>query len=56
MNEKQALDVIKAALDVAQSKGVFQNLEAAFTVIQAYNVVSEKLKQSEDANSDGSQP
>ena len=43
MNEKQALDVIKAALDLATQKGVFPNLDSSFAVIQAFNVISEKL-------------
>ena len=43
MNEKQALEIIKAALDQATQKGVFQNLDSSFAVIQAFNVLSEKL-------------
>ena len=43
MNEKQALEVIKAALDLATQKGVFPNLDSSFAVIQAFNVLSEKL-------------
>lgn len=43
MNEKQALEVIKAALDLASSKGVFSNLDMSAAVIQAYNIVSVKF-------------
>ena len=43
MNEKQALEVIKAALDAATQKGVFPNLESSFAIVQAYNVIFEKL-------------
>jgi hypothetical protein len=48
MNEKQALDVIKAALDLATSKGVFQNLDSTYAVVQAFNVISEKVLKSDD--------
>ena len=56
MNEKQALDVIKAALDLSTSKGVFQNLDSSFAVITAFNVISEKIikKDEADATSSGS--
>lgn len=47
MNEKEALNVIKAALDIANAKGVFQNLEAAYAVIQAFNVISDKINKSD---------
>ena len=55
MNEKQALDVIKAALDLATQKGVFSRLDESFAVIQAFNVVSEKIvkKDESDAISSG---
>jgi hypothetical protein len=43
MKEKQALEILKAALDLATSKGVFTNLNDSFAVIQAFNFVSEKL-------------
>ena len=50
MNEKQALEVIKAALDLATSKGVFTNLNDCSTIIQAFNVIAKKY---EDAKDDG---
>lgn len=43
MNTKQALEVIKGALDLATSKGAFVNLETSAAIIQAYNVLSEKI-------------
>jgi len=52
MNEKQALEVLKAALDLATQKGVFQNLDSSFAVIQAYNVISEKLHKDDKADAD----
>ena len=44
MNEKQALEIIKAILDLATSKGVFSKIDESFTAIQAYNTIAEKLK------------
>lgn len=52
MNQKQALEVLKAALDLATQKGVFQNLDSSFTVIQAFNVISEKLLKDDKADAD----
>ena len=49
MNEKQSLEVIKAALDLATSKGVFSNLNDCNTIIQAFNVIA---KHFQDAKSD----
>lgn len=48
MNEKQALDVLKSALDLATQKGVFPNLESSAAIIQAFNVISEKLLSKDD--------
>lgn len=44
MNEKQALEIIKAILDVATSKGIFSKIDDSFTAIQAFNVIAEKFK------------
>ncbi len=44
MNEKQALEIIKAILDLATSKGVFSKIDESFTAIQAFNKIAEKLK------------
>ena len=48
MNTKQALEVIKGALDLATSKGAFTNLETSAAIIQAYNVLSEKLTKEDE--------
>ena len=50
MNEKQSLEVIKAALDLATSKGVWSNLNDCNAIIQAFNVLAKKI---EDAKNDG---
>ena len=53
MNEKQALEILKSALDLATSKGVFIRLEDSFTIIQAYNKLAEKIqKEDTDAIAD----
>jgi hypothetical protein len=53
MNEKQALEILKSALDLATSKGVFTRLEDSFTIIQAYNKIAEKIQKEEtDATAD----
>jgi len=48
MNEKQALEILKAILDLATSKGVFSKIDESFTAIQAFNVIAEKLKNEQD--------
>ena len=48
MNEKQALEVIKAILDLATSKGVFSKIDESFTAIQAYNKIAEMFKDEQD--------
>ena len=50
MNEKQAMEVIKAALDLATSKGVFTNLNDCHTIIEAFNLIAKKY---DDAKDDG---
>ena len=44
MNEKQALEIIKAILDLATSTGVFSKIDESFTAIQAFNTIAEKFK------------
>jgi len=51
MTTKQALEVIKGALDLATSKGAYNNLETSAAIIQAFNVLSEKITK-EDVQSD----
>lgn len=48
LNEKQALEIIKAILDLSTQKGVFSKIEESFTAIQAYNIIAEKLKEDEN--------
>lgn len=52
MNEKQALEVLKTALDLATSKGVFGTLNEMNTIIAAYNVISSKILKDEQNNDD----
>jgi hypothetical protein len=44
MNEKQALEIIKAILDLGVQKGIFVKMDEAFTAIQAFNTIAEKFK------------
>jgi hypothetical protein len=53
MNEKQATEVIKAALDLATSKGVFGTLNDMNTIITAYNVISSKMIKDESQSDNG---
>lgn len=48
LNEKQALEIIKAILDLSTQKGVFSKIEESYTAIQAYNILAEKLKDDEN--------
>lgn len=50
MNEKQALEVLKAALDLSTSKGVFSTLDQSATVISAYNIIASKFQKDETSN------
>lgn len=51
MNEKQALEVLKAALDLATSKGVWSNLNDCNAIIQAFNTIAQKVEDGKnDAN------
>ena len=48
MNEKQALDILKAALDLATSKGVFTTLNDSAAVIEAFNVIAKHFEPKKD--------
>ena len=48
MNEKQAMEVLKAALDLATSKGVFLNLNDCNAIIQAFNTIAKKIEDAKD--------
>jgi hypothetical protein len=48
MNEKQALEVIKSAVDLGVAKGNFQNLNETMTLIQAFNVIAKHFEEKKD--------
>lgn len=48
MNEKQAIEVIKQVLDLATAKGIFATINDSAAVIEAYNIISEKIKSNEN--------
>lgn len=52
MNEKQALEVVKAALDLGVQKGNFANLNEAYAIVEAWNVLAKhfQLKKDESVN------
>jgi hypothetical protein len=43
LTTKQALEIIKLVLDQATEKGVFKNINDSFAVINAFNIISEKV-------------
>jgi len=43
MNEKQALEVIKAILDKSVEKGLFNRIDDVYTAIGAFNTIAEKF-------------
>ena len=53
MEPKQGLTIIKQILDAASKSGLFENLNAAMTAADAYNVVAREILKNED-NGDGS--
>lgn len=53
MNEKKALELIKAALDLGVQKGNYSNLNEAAAVIECWNIIAkhfETEKQDEGNN------
>jgi hypothetical protein len=48
MNEKQALQAIKALIDVSIKRGVFENIDAAIEISNAFNYLAEKLMTKEN--------
>jgi hypothetical protein len=52
METKQALAILKQILDAASKSGLFENLTAAMTAADAYNVVAREILKEE--NGDGS--
>jgi hypothetical protein len=53
METKQALTIIKQILDAATKSSLFENLQAAITAADAYNVVAKEILKDEK-NGDGS--
>lgn len=50
MNEKQAINVIKSALDLGVAKGIFQNLNETFAVTQAFDVIAKHFEEKKDGS------
>lgn len=48
METKQAISIVKQALDKATQSGVFQNLETVVTISQALQAIVEQLQKSEN--------
>ena len=48
MNEKQAINVIKSALDLGVANGIFQNLNETFAVTQAFDVIAKNFEEKKD--------
>jgi len=53
METKQALAIIKQILDAATKSSLFENLDAALTAANAYNVIAKEILKEEE-NGDGS--
>lgn len=49
---KQALSVIKQTLDQAVKMGVAMNLEQAYTITQAFQILNQALNNGQQQNSD----
>ena len=43
MNEQKALQLIKTLIDVSIKRGVFENIDAAVEISNAFNYIAEKL-------------
>ena len=52
MNEKQAIEVIKQVLDLATAKGIFATINDSAAVIEAFNIISKRINDETDANTD----
>lgn len=50
MNEKQAINVIKSALDLGVSKGIFQNLNETFAVTQSFDIIAKHFEDKKDGD------
>jgi hypothetical protein len=45
MTNEQALQIIKQVLDAATKGGLFPNMDATFTAANAFNQITQTLKQ-----------
>jgi len=43
LTEKQALDILKAALDKATKEGIFNTLNDVYTVVLAFDTIAKKV-------------
>lgn len=50
MNEKQAIQIIKEALDLGVSKGNFKNLNETFAVTQAFDIIAKHFEEKKDGS------
>jgi hypothetical protein len=48
MDTKQGLAILKQILDAASKSGLFENLTAAMTAADAYNVVAKEILKEEN--------
>jgi hypothetical protein len=47
LTEKQALEIIKAALDKATKEGVFGSLNDVYTIVLAFDIIAKKVIENE---------
>lgn len=52
MEAKEALSILKQVLDLATSKGVFNNMDASYTAANAYNIIAKEIFK-DDSNAAG---
>ena len=43
MTEEKALQAIKTLIDVSIKRGVFENIDAAIEISNAFNLIAEKI-------------
>jgi hypothetical protein len=48
MNEQKALQAIKTLIDVSIKRGVFENIDAAIEISNAFNYIAEKMMKKEN--------
>jgi hypothetical protein len=52
MKEKQALEMVKSALDLGVSKGNFKNLNETLAIVEAWNVIAKHFESQTDKDED----